>query len=152
MGSLAGVKPGDRIMVLKRGFGATAHTVARVGAVWVTDETGRRFRIDDGYSDVRLEGCRASTMADYEAVQSRARVQTILQDWGLWGQFHGLTEHSLTDEQKLLVALVAVSFEGADALALELAKLNDETLDLVIAKAEQVFRAAAWLRADRGHR
>jgi hypothetical protein len=154
MGSLAGVRAGDSIMVRgTRESGWHLTTAVKVGRIWVTDAQGRRYTIERGTGESTIGyGSEACTVADHEASQARARVRTILQDWGLWGQFNGLTEHALTDEQKLFVALVAVSFGGADALALELARLSDETLDLVSAKAELLFRTAAGFRFDREYR
>src|ERR1700689_1317814 len=113
MGSLAGVRAGDGIMVRgTRESGWHLTTAVKVGRIWVTDAQGRRYTIERGKGE-GIIGSEARTVADHEASQVRARVRTILQDWGLWGQFNGLTEHELTDEQKLFVALVAVSFGGA---------------------------------------
>jgi hypothetical protein len=86
MSGLEGVKPGDRIMTCRR-FGRgqwLERVVAKAARVYVTDETGDRFRVVNGIGGSESNmSTRALTMEQWEAMVRESGIAVILHRWGL---------------------------------------------------------------------
>ena len=70
MSSLEGLKVGDALVIIDQQNRPKHRKVAKIGRVWVFDDQGSRFQIEDGYGAEREQygyGYSAMTLADWEA-------------------------------------------------------------------------------------
>jgi hypothetical protein len=105
--SLAGLAVGDPIVVSAQG--RTSHRkVAKIARIWLTDDSGDKFRVTDGSGEDRQQfghGFYAMTVDEWKIREETARLHSRLVDWG-W--VPGARGKSLTlSQMRRAVALVA---------------------------------------------
>lgn len=112
MSGLEGVKPGDKIMTRRVGRGQwLERVVAKAGRVYVTDETGDRFRVVNGTGGSESNmSTRALTMEQWEAMARESEIASILHRWGLHP-----SPSQMPAERQARIADLLREFEQEDA-------------------------------------
>ena len=78
---LQGLAVGDPLVYVSHQGDVWLRTVADVKRVWLTDNRGDRFRIEDGSGDGDFSG-RAYTQPDWEYLHEGMTLRSQLADWG----------------------------------------------------------------------
>ena len=148
-GVLAGLRAGDPIVVSDSQRRITHRKVAHVGRIWLTDDSGWKYRIEDGRSEDRLQygyGTKAMTAAMWHDREEERQLSEVLRRWGMHPDIGAAVRKSvLTREQLRLVAALLEHFEGGDYQELLTRRGSDFGLD--VADAARQF--AVSLRGAR---
>jgi hypothetical protein len=103
MSNLAGLKPGDPIMVPVGKDDFEQHAVAEVTDRWLTDDEGRRYWIESGKSEWHNVTSRyAWTLPAHAAEVARTELAARLHRWGLEETHRRLTPGQLRQVLSLL--------------------------------------------------
>ncbi len=114
MSGLEGLAAGDALVVHDSQGRYSHRKVARVGRVWLTDDSGDRFRIADGCGGGQQadNGTAAMTVAEWDLREEIARLTERLRGWG-WVPARSL--HDVTPAQMRRMAALLGEFEAENS-------------------------------------